>query len=192
MTEDCKKLYDSLKETYVSREEIFDGHIVHLVKDTVELPNGAKATREVALHNGAVCVVPVTDEGEIIMERQFRYPFDEVIWEIPAGKIDKGETDPLAAAKRELVEETGVTAGKMTFIGDYFPSPAILSERIYTYLATDLTYGETDLDEDEFLAVEKVPIETVVDMIMDNRIPDGKTQAAVLKVYKMLKDGKIS
>ena len=138
MTEECKKLYDSLKETKISREEIFDGVIVHLVRDTVELPNGAKATREVALHGGAVCVVPVTDEGEIIMERQFRYPFDEVIWEIPAGKLDKGEPDHLEAAKRELREETGYTAETYTFIGDLYPSPAILSENIRMYIASGL------------------------------------------------------
>jgi ADP-ribose pyrophosphatase len=82
------ELYEKLKETPVSREEIFKGHIVHLVRDDITLPNGAPAKREVCLHNGAVCVVPVTDAGEIIMERQFRYPFDEVIWEIPAGKLD--------------------------------------------------------------------------------------------------------
>ena len=192
MDKEYNELYEKLSEKQIDRREIYDGVILHVVRDSVTLPNGSVSGREVVLHNGAVAVVALTDKNELIMERQFRYPFDQVIWEIPAGKIDKGETDPLAAAKRELMEETGVTAGKMTFIGDYYPSPAILSERIYTYLATDLTYGETDLDEDEFLAVEKVPIETVVDMIMDNRIPDGKTQAAVLKVYKMLKDGKIS
>ena len=82
-----EELYEKLKETPVSREEIFKGHIVHLVRDSITLPNGAPAMREVCLHNGAVCVVPVTDAGEIIMERQFRYPFDEVIWEIPAGKV---------------------------------------------------------------------------------------------------------
>lgn len=192
MDKEYTELYDKLAEKQTDRREIYDGVILHVVRDTVTLPNGSVSGREVVLHNGAVAVVALTEKGEIIMERQFRYPFDRVIWEIPAGKIDKGETDPLSAAKRELMEETGITAGKMTFIGDYFPSPAILSERIYTYLATDLTYGETKLDEDEFLVVEKLPIEKVVDMIMDNRIPDGKTQAAVLKVYNMLRDGKLN
>lgn len=186
MTEDCKKLYDDLKETQLSREEIFNGYIVHLVRDTVELPNGAKATREVALHNGAVCVVPVTDEGEIIMERQFRYPFDEVIWEIPAGKLDKGEFDHLEAAKRELREETGYTAEKYTFIGELYPSPAILSENIHMFIATGLKKGEQELDEDEFLDVVKLPFAEVVQMILDNKITDAKTQTAVLKAKLIL------
>ncbi len=170
-----------LSEKQLSREEIFTGHIVHLIKDTVELPNGKTSTREVILHNGAVCVVPITDENEIIMERQFRYPFNEVIWEIPAGKLDSAEEDPLTAAKRELLEETGYTAKELKFIGEYYPSPAILGEKIYMYVATGLTLGERDLDEDEFLDVVKIPFDEVVEMIKRNEIPDGKTQAAVLK-----------
>lgn len=170
-----------LAEKKLSREEIFTGQIVHLIKDTVELPNGNTSTREVILHNGAVCVVPITDEGEIIMERQFRYPFNEVIWEIPAGKLDSAEEDPTTAARRELLEETGYTASEMKYIGAYYPSPAILGEKIHMYVATGLTLGERDLDEDEFLDVVKVPFDEVVEMIKRNEIPDGKTQAAVLK-----------
>ena len=180
------ELYEKLKETKTGREEIFTGHIVHLVRDSVRLPNGAPATREVCLHNGAVCVVPVTDEGEIIMERQFRYPFDEVIWEIPAGKLDSAGEDVLSAAKRELREETGYTAEKFTFLGDLYPSPAILSEKIAMYLATGLRKGEQELDEDEFLDVVKVPFAEVVDMILRGEIPDAKTQTAVLKAKILL------
>lgn len=186
MAEITKELFERLKETKVSREEIFEGHIVHLVRDDIKLPNGAPATREVCLHNGAVCVVPITDDGEIIMERQFRYPFNEVIWEIPAGKIDKGETDELGAVARELREETGYTADKFTFIGYTYPSPAILSEKIAMYVATGLHKGEQELDEDEFLDVVKVPFEEVLQMIMENKIPDGKTQTAVLKAHYLL------
>ncbi len=186
MMKEEKALYESLKETFVSREEIFDGYIVHLVRDTVSLPNGASATREVVLHHGAVCVVPVTDEGEIIMERQFRYPFDKVIWEIPAGKLDRGEFDHLEAAKRELREETGYTAEKYTFIGEFYPSPAILSENIHMYIATGLKKGDQELDEDEFLEVVKLPFRQVVDMILSGEITDGKTQTAVLKAKLVL------
>ena len=180
------ELFENLREPYVSREEIFKGHIVHLVRDTVELPNGAPAMREVCLHNGAVCVVPVTDAGEIIMERQFRYPFGEVIWEIPAGKLDSPDEDVLEAAKRELREETGYSAEKFTFIGNLYPSPAILSEKIAMYLATGLSKGEQELDEDEFLDVVKLPFSQAVEMILAGKIPDAKTQTAILKAKLIL------
>jgi ADP-ribose pyrophosphatase len=186
MAETKKNLYETFKEIPVGREEIFDGVIVHLVRDTVIIPNGERATREVCLHHGAVCVVPVTDEGEIIMERQFRYPFNEVIWEIPAGKLDKDEFDHLEAAKRELREETGYTADHFTFIGEFYPSPAILSENIHMYIATGLHKGEQDLDEDEFLDVVKVPFDEVIRMILNNEIKDGKTQTAVMKAKLVL------
>ena len=180
-----KILYDELREIQVDREEIFEGAIVHLVRDTVVIPNGARATREVCLHHGAVCVVPLTEDGEVIMERQFRYPFGKVLWEIPAGKLDKDEYDHLEAAKRELREETGYTAEKFTCIGDFYPSPAILSENIRMYIAEGLKKGEQDLDEDEFLDIVKVPLDEVVRMILDGEITDGKTQAAVLKTKLM-------
>ena len=176
-----KNIYDELKEIQIDREDIFEGTIVHLVRDTVIIPNGSRATREVCLHHGAVCVVPLTEDGEIVMERQFRYPFGQILWEIPAGKLDKDEYDCLEAVKRELREETGYTAEKYTFIGEYYPSPAILSESIHMYIAEGLTKGEQDLDEDEFLDVVKVPFDEVVRMILKGEITDGKTQAAVLK-----------
>ena len=185
------ELYEKLKETKTGRTKIFDGVILHVVRDDITLPNGAPATREVILHNGAVCVVALTDKNEVIMERQFRYPFDDVLWEIPAGKLNDGETDPLAAIKRELKEETGYTAESYRLIGTYYPSPAILAEKIYMYVATGLSEGERELDEDEFLDVEKLPLDTVVDMILNGDIPDGKTQAAVLKVKAMLDKGMI-
>ncbi len=180
------ELYDKLAEKKVSRTEIFEGRILHMVVDDVALPNGAPAKREFVLHNGAVCIVPITDNNEVVLERQFRYPFDDVIWEIPAGKIDKGETDPLAAAMRELREETGYIPDKMQFMGMYYGSPAILDEKIYMYLATGLKKGEQELDADEFLEVKTLPIDKVVKMILSNEIPDGKTQAGVLKAKALL------
>ena len=179
-------IYEKLKETQTSREEIYDGDIIQFVKDIVKLLNGTIARREVALHNGAVCIVALTDDNEIIMERQYRYPFDDVIWEIPAGKLDKNESDPLDAAKRELKEETGYTAKNYRFIGEYYGSPAILREKIYMYLATGLKEGEQKLDEDEFLDVVKIPFSEAVKMIADNEIPDGKTQTAILKAKLIL------
>lgn len=186
MVKSNNELYERLKETKTGRTKIFDGVILHVVRDDITLPNGEPATREMILHNGAVCVVALTENNEIIMERQFRYPFDDVLWEIPAGKLNDGETDPLAAIKRELREETGYTAENYRFIGAYYPSPAILGEKISMYLATGLSEGERELDEDEFLDVVKLPFDTVVNMILDGEIPDGKTQAAVLKVKAMI------
>ncbi len=190
MVKTNNELYESLKETQTGRTKIFDGVVLRLVRDDITLPNGAPATREVVLHNGAVCVVALTENNEIIMERQFRYPFNDVLWEIPAGKLNDGETDPLSAIKRELKEETGYTAENYRFLGNYYPSPAILGEKVWMYLATGLIEGERHLDEDEFLDVTKLPLDTVVKMILENEIPDGKTQAAVLKV-KALIDAKM-
>lgn len=187
----CDDIFDKLSEKQLSRTEIYDGSILHVVVDDISLPNGSPSKREVVLHNGAVCIVPLTEQNEIIMERQFRYPFNEVIWEIPAGKIDKGETDPLSAAMRELREETGYTCKSIKFIGYYYPSPAILSEKIHMYVAAGLEKGEQALDDDEFLDITSLPIKKVVDMILANEIPDGKTQAAVLKVWELIRRGTV-
>ena len=184
-------IFDKLAEKQTDRKDIYDGKILHVVLDDVLLPNGSPAKREVVLHNGAVCIVPITSDNKIIMERQFRYPFNEVIWEIPAGKIDKGETDPIGAAMRELREETGYVAKELIPIGEYYSSPAILSEKIYMYAAIDLCKGEQELDEDEFLDVTAIPFDDVVKMILNNEIPDGKTQAAVLKVQALRANGAI-
>lgn len=176
---------EEMREARVSREEIFDGRVVHLTRDTVRLPDGNDAVREVIWHRGAVCVVPVTDEGEVILVEQFRYPFDRVLLEIPAGKLEPGEDDREAAARRELAEETGFRAGEMICLGDYYGSPAILAERITMYLARRLTPGDTHPDADEFLRVKRLPLEAAVRMILAGEIPDGKTQAAVLRAHLM-------
>ena len=178
--------YESLAEKQIESEMKFDGKILHIVEDQVTLPNGNRASREVVRHIGAVCVVPVTDDGKVVMERQFRYPIDSVISEIPAGKLDAADEDRLEAAKRELKEETGYTAGKWTDIGIYYPAAAYSDEKITMYLATGLTKGERRLDEDEFLNVELIPIETLVEDIMAGKITDGKTQVAILKAAKIL------
>lgn len=179
--------WNQLAEVMTASEEIFDGHVVHLVKDTVRLPNGKSATRETVRHIGAVAVVPLTDDGKVIVERQFRYPLNEVITEIPAGKLDSKTEDRLAAAKRELAEETGYTAEEWISLGDYYPAAAYTDERITMYLARGLKGGERNLDEDEFLNVTAVPLEELVRDILEGRIPDGKTQAAVLKAYLLVK-----
>lgn len=180
--------FENLKETKIGSEEIFDGYILHLFKDTIALPNGKEATREVIRHVGAVAVVPVTEDGKVIVERQFRYPLDSVITEIPAGKLDSKEEDRLSAAKRELVEETGITASEWIDLGDYHPAAAYCDELITIYLARGLTQGERHLDEDEFLNVEQVPLADLVKDVMDGKITDGKTQVAILKAHYYLEN----
>ena len=178
--------FKNLTEIQTASQEIFDGVILHVFKDTVELPNGRPATREVIRHVGAVGVVPVTDDGKVIVEQQFRYPLNQVITEIPAGKLDSFTEDRLAAAKRELEGETGFTAAEWTELGDYHPTPAYCDERITLYLARGLVQGQRHLDEDEFLNFKAVPLADLVEDVMAGRITDGKTQVAILKVARLL------
>lgn len=170
-----------LEEKYISRENIFDGAILHVVKDTVELPDGQRATREMCLHVGGVCVLPLLSDGRVIMERQYRYPHGRIFLEIPAGKLNYKGEDPLGAGMRELREETGAVAKEYTFLGELASSPALIDERIYMYLAEDITFGERELDEDEFLDVEYIHLSKLLDMVMRGEIKDAKTQAAILK-----------
>lgn len=171
-----------LVEEPVSSEEIYRGKIVHLFRDTVRLPNGRVATREVIRHAGAVCIVPLTEEGEVVMVRQYRYPFSKVLLEAPAGKMDPGET-PEECARRELSEETGAEAKELEYIGEYYPSVAVLDENIRLFLARNLTFRSAHTDEDEFLHVERIPLKTLVGQVLDGTICDGKTQVAILKTW---------
>ena len=178
-----------LFEKKLSSRQVFDGVVVKLFVDEVELPNGEKSVREIVRHPGAVCVVPVDNDGNVIMVRQYRYAFSQVLLEIPAGKLEKDE-EPLPAAMRELEEETGTVAGKMEYLGELYTTVAIFDEKIHMYLATDLTYKDAHPDQDEFLEVEKVPLDTLVKMVMDGEIKDSKTQVAILKADKILKERK--
>ena len=178
--------FQNLNEVQTGSQEIFDGVVVHLYKDTVQLPNGKPAIREVIRHVGAVGVIPITEDGKVIVERQFRYPLNRVVTEIPAGKLDSFTEDRLSAARRELEEETGYIAGEWIELGDYYPTPAYCDERITLYLARDLSQGQRHLDEDEFLNFEAVPLTELVADVMAGRITDGKTQVAVLKAARML------
>lgn len=176
-----------LEEKTLTSTTIYEGRVLHVCRDTVLLPNGVEAGREYIRHVGAVAVLALTDAGEVILERQYRYPFHEVLIEIPAGKLNTPGEDPAAAAARELQEETGLVAGKLTPLGDFLGSPAILGERLRLFLATDLTAGRQHTDDDEFLEVFRMPLSDLVEEITAGRIPDGKTQAAALRVWEMLR-----
>lgn len=179
--------FKNLTEVRTDSEEIYDGAILHVYKDTVTLPNGRQAGREVIRHVGAVAVVPITDDGKVIVERQYRYPLDMVITEIPAGKLDSKEEDRLSAAMRELKEETGITADEWTEIGLYYPAAAYTDEKITIYAAKGLHFGEQKLDDDEFLNVEAVPLKELLEDVMAGKITDGKTQVAILKAAMLEK-----
>ena len=170
-----------LEEKTLSENVMFEGRIFTVRKDEVELPNGHKSVREVAYHNGGVCVAPFTADNELIMVRQFRYPYREVILELPAGKLEKDE-DPYDAGMRELEEETGFVTDKMKSLGKFYPTPGYCSEIIHLYYADNLEFRKQRLDEDEFLNVERIKLEDAVRMVMNGEIKDGKTQTIVLKL----------
>lgn len=176
-----------LTETTITSEELYDGVVLHAFKDTVSLPNGKSSGREYLKHLGAVCVVPVTEDGCVVVERQYRYAVGQTMIEIPAGKLDYKGEDHLSAAKRELREETGYTADRWTFLGEYLTAPAFSDEMISMYMAEGLHKGEQDLDEDEFLDVIEVPLEELVDAVMTGKITDAKTQSGILKAARILR-----
>lgn len=178
---------EALEEKKLSSKSIFDGKVLHVRLDDISLPNGKPATREYCHHNGAVCVIPICDNGDVLCVRQFRYAFGEALVEIPAGKLDSPDEDPDDAVRRELREETGAIASKMTYLGLYYGSPAILDERIYMYMAEGLSFGETDFDEDEFIEPLRIPLDSLVEMVLEGKIRDGKTQIAALRAYMTLK-----
>jgi len=177
---------ERLQEVQTASEDIFDGVILHVKKDMVRLPNGNASVREVIRHIGAVCVIPVTEDGSVIMERQYRYPLDRVILEVPAGKLDAPDEDRLSAVQRELREETGYTADDWIPLGDFHPAPAYSDEYITMYLARGLHKGPRALDEDEFLDVYTVPLAELVQDVMDGKISDAKTQVCILKAARIL------
>ena len=181
-----------LVERCVKSELIYDGRVVHLYADQVALPDGSLGLREYVKHIGAVAVLPLTENGEVICVRQYRHAHRMVMTEIPAGKLDSREEDHVKAALRELREETGATCQNLTYLGLFRSTPAILDEKIDLYLAEGLTFGERDLDDDEFLNTARIPLATLVEEVMEGRITDGKTQVAVLKVNEILRRRKES
>jgi len=174
-----------LREKTLGSETVYDGKILHIRRDIVELPNGKESVREVVDHSGGVCVLALDGEGRVLMVRQFRYPYKEVLRELPAGKLERGE-DPYAAALRELKEETGAAAPALRSLGELYPSPGYCGEVIHMYLARELDFGAASPDEDEFLQVDRVPFGELVKDVLDGEIRDAKTIAAVLKAKLLL------
>ena len=173
--------FDKLDEVFVSREDIFSGRVLHLVNDTVSLPDGTLAKREICIHSGGVAIIPLLQGGRVITERQFRYAHKRIFREIPAGKLEASDSNTLEAAKRELFEETGAVARKYTYLGKIASTPALIDEVIHLYLAEDITFGERRLDDGEFLNVTTEPLSDLYDMVIGGEIEDAKTQIAILK-----------
>lgn len=171
----------NLTEKMKTSREVFSGTLLHVYSDEIILPDGKESIREYIRHVGAVAVIPVTEDGNVIMERQYRYPVGDVILEIPAGKLNSKEEDRLQAAKRELLEETGITAQDWKELGVYYPAPAYCDEKITLFLARGLQAGKQNLDEDEFLEIVEIPLKELMELVLAGKIPDGKTQYAVLR-----------
>lgn len=168
-----------LTEKTLTSREVYRGRILRVREDTVRLPNGKTAEREVAEHPGGVGILAL-DGGDVLLVRQYRYAFSRVLTEIPAGKREPGE-EPFVTAQRELREEIGATAGKWTELGALIASPGCYGEVLYLYMAQELTFGETHPDEDEFLDVVRMPFDRAVELCMTGELTDAKTVAALLK-----------
>jgi ADP-ribose pyrophosphatase len=176
---------EHLKETLVSSEELFKGKFLHAKRDTVRLPDGKHATREYVVHPGAVVVVPLLDDGQVVLERQFRYPIGQVMIELPAGKLEAGE-DPLLCGLRELHEETGYSASEWAYAGQMHLAIAYSTELIHIYFARGLSLGACKLDAGEFLDVFTAPAQQLLDWCADGTVTDAKTLACALHLANHL------
>ena len=177
--------HDHLTETELTSESVFQGHLLHVKRDTVRLNNGLETGREYIVHPGAVMVIAVLDDGRLVMERQFRYPPRRAFIELPAGKIDPNE-DILITGQRELLEETGYTAKEWHYVAELHPCIGYSNEVIHIYLAKGLTAGAHQLDQDESLEVFLMSLEDAMQGIQNGDITDGKTIVALLWAEKLL------
>jgi len=174
----------NLREFKLNSETIYQGKLLHVVKDEVRLPDGRTSIREGIHHQGAVVVIPLLDAETVIMERQYRYMPDQIFYELPAGKIDPGE-DFLTTGKRELLEETGYTAARWTFISHLYPAIGYADEKMAIYLAEELTFSETDRDADEFLEVLQMPLVKALELLRRGQITDAKTMVGLFWADKL-------
>ena len=176
----------NLIEKKISSENVFDGVLLHVRKDEVELPNGHKSVREWIKHPGASSVIPLLPDNQIILVRQFRYPVDQVTLEVPAGKLDFVGEDPLECAKRELSEETGYSAEKIWKLTTIATTVGFSNEIIHLFAATNLTPGKQHPDDDEFINAIKVPLTAAVQMVESGKIIDAKSVISILLLAKQI------
>ena len=174
----------ALTETRVSGEAVYDGTLLHVRRDTVRLPDGRPAIREYIEHPGAVTILPILDSGELVMERQYRYPVGRELYELPAGKIDPGEAT-IETGKRELLEETGYVAREWQHLTTFHPVVGYSTERIELWLASGLTHRGRTLDDGEFIETFPVTLETALDWVRTGRISDAKNIVGVLWAEKL-------
>ena len=177
---------DSLSEPTIESKRIYEGSIINVRVDTVRLPNGNTATREVVEHSQAVCIVPIDDDGNVVLVRQYRKPAEEALLEVPAGGVEEGEVSE-EAVLRELQEEIGYTAGKLVHLSSFWVAPGWATEFMHAYLATELTPSRLDPDEDEIIQVVRVPFDEAVAMLKTGEIKDGKTISSLLLAQPILR-----
>lgn len=174
-----------LAEKTLTSKVLYDGVIIRAELDSALLPDGTTANREVVRHPGGVCVAALNDKNELAFVRQYRYPYAEIVSELPAGKLERGE-DPFEAVKRELKEETGAQSDSWKDMGWLYPSPGYCDEIIHLYACRISSVGEQTPDEDEFLEAEYVPLEKALEMVMRGELRDAKTQTLILKLHHAL------
>lgn len=175
-----------LVEQTIASEEIFNGELLHVFRDQAQLPDGSTSTREWIKHPGACAVVPVFEDGDLMMLKQFRYPMAQIFWEVPAGKIDAGESQNQTAT-RELREEAGVVAQHLEYVGHFYPGIGYSDEVIHIYAAWDLASVPQEVDEDEFVTRERLPFHKAIEMVHTGEINDGKTVICLLRAWNWWK-----
>ena len=174
-------------EPTLATRTVYDGDVIKVKVDTVQLPNGHEVDREIVNHPSSVCVVPVDADQNVLLVRQFRKPAGRFLTEAPAGKMEPGE-DPEAAARRELQEEIGRLPNRIVFLGAFLLNPSLSPQRMHAFLATDLRLSELDADADEFIELQRVPWTEVSTLIADGSIQDAKSIASLLLAMRVLGD----
>lgn len=174
---------EKLIEHKLSSKEIFKGELLHVFRDEARLPDGSTSVREWIKHPGASAILPVFENGDVMLVRQFRYPASQIFYEVPAGKLDPGER-PEATAERELREEAGLECKKFHYIGNYHPCIGYSDEVIHFFTAWDINTFDQEVDDDEFLLRARLPFRQALEMVYEGQITDGKTMVALLKAWR--------